>query len=106
MQKLRNYKIRAFVGNWKMNYLASSILDRSKPLCLIFYEIFSKSNKFSVKRHYLSKHSTSIENKFPINSKQQNNRETQELKLKQQRICLNCLMTENFSLSIKQLALF
>ena len=65
-----------------MDYLASSILDRSKPQCLICYEILSE-NKFRVKRHYLSKHSTSIENKFPISSKKQNNRETQELKLKQ-----------------------
>ena len=32
MQKTtRNYKIRAFLGNWKMDYLASPIPDRSKP---------------------------------------------------------------------------
>ena len=28
----RNYKIRAFLGNWKMDYLASPIPDRSKPV--------------------------------------------------------------------------
>ena len=38
----RNYKIRAFLGNWKMDYLASPILDRSKPQCLICYEILSE----------------------------------------------------------------
>ena len=59
--KPRNYKIRAFLGNWNMEYLASPIPDRSKPQCLICYEILSENKKFSVKRHYLSKHSTSIE---------------------------------------------
>ena len=76
-KKPKNYKIRAFLGNWKMDYLASSIPDRSKPQCLICYEISSESNKFSVKRHYLSKHSTSIEKKISINSEQQQNIETQ-----------------------------
>ena len=70
-KKPRNYKIRAFfLGNWKMDYLASPIPDLFKPQCLICYEILSENKKFSVKRHYLSKHSTSIENKFPINSEQ------------------------------------
>ena len=45
----RNYKIREFLENWKMDYLASPIPDRSKPQCLICYEILSESNKFSVK---------------------------------------------------------
>ena len=67
MQNPRNYKIRAFLKNWKMDYLASPIPDRSKPHCLICYEILSE-NKFRVKRHYLSKHSTSIDKK---NSNQQ-----------------------------------
>ena len=93
IKKLRNYKIRAFLGNWKMDYLASPIPDRSKPQCLICNEILSENNKFSVKRHYLSKHSTSIEKLFPINSEQRKKIETQELKLKQQRISLMCLMT-------------
>ena len=69
-KKPRNYKIRAFLGNWKMDYLASPIPDRSKPQCLIYYEILSENKKFSVKRHYLSKHSTSIEKTFLINSEQ------------------------------------
>ena len=43
--------------------------------------------------------------KIPINRKQQKYIETQELKLKQQRISLKCLITENFSLTIKQLTL-
>ena len=60
-KKPSNYKIREFLGNWKMDYLASPIPDRSKPQCLICYEILSESNKFSVKRDYLSKHSTNIE---------------------------------------------
>ena len=64
MQNPRNYKIHAFLGNWKMDYLASPIPDRSKPQCLICYEILSENKKFSVKRHYLSKHSTSIEQKI------------------------------------------
>ena len=104
MQKqTRNYKIRAFLANWKMDYLASrmqAISDRSKPQCLICYEILSENKKFSVKRHYLSKHSTSIEKN---NSNQQRttktNIETKELKLKQQRISLKCLMIENSSLT-------
>ena len=54
-------KIRAFLGNRKMDYLASPIPDRSKPQCLICYEILSENKKFSVKRHFLSKHLTSIE---------------------------------------------
>ena len=33
--KPRNYKIRAFLKNWKIDYLASPIPDRSKPQCLI-----------------------------------------------------------------------
>ena len=47
-----------------MDYLASriqAIADRSKPQCLICYEIKSENKNSSVKRHYLSKHSTSIE---------------------------------------------
>ena len=82
-----------------MDYLASPIPDRSRQLCLICYEILSE-NKFRVKRHYLSKHSTSIENKFQSTSNNETNIETQELKLKQQRISLKCLMTENSSLTI------
>ena len=58
-KKNRNYKIRAFLGNWKMDYLASPIPDRSKPQCFFCYEILSENKKFSVKRHYMSKHSTS-----------------------------------------------
>ena len=96
-QKPRNYKIRAFLKNLKIDYLASPIPDRSRQHCLICYEILSE-NKFRVKRHYLSKHSTSIE-KIPINIEQRKN-ETQELKLKQQRISLKCFMTENSSLTI------
>ena len=42
--KTWNYKIRAFLGNWKMDYLASPISDRSKPQCLIWYKILSESN--------------------------------------------------------------
>ena len=99
-KKPRNYKIRAILGNWKMDYLASPIPDCSKPQYLICYEILSENNKFSVKRHYLSKHSTSSEKKIPINSEKRKNIETQELKLKQQRISLKCLMTENSSLTI------
>ena len=34
-KKPRNYVIRAFKENWKMDYLASSIPDRFKPQCLI-----------------------------------------------------------------------
>ena len=59
-KKPRNYTIRAFQENWKMDYLASPKPDRSKPQCLICYEIISENKKSSVKRHYLSKHSTSI----------------------------------------------
>ena len=85
-----------------MDYLASPIPDRSTPQCLICYEILSENKKFSVKRHYLSKLKTFNEylKKFPINSEQRKNIETQELKLKQQRISLKCLMTENSSLTI------
>ena len=68
-----------------MDYFASPIPDRSKPQCLICYEILSENKKFSVKRHYLSKHSTSIK---IISNQQRTTKkiETQELKLKQQRI--------------------
>ena len=97
----RNYKIRAFLGNWKMDDFASPIPDRSKPQCLIWYEILSENKKFSVKRHYLSKHSTSNWKKhFHSTANNKNNLETQELKLKQQQISLKCLMTENSSLTI------
>ena len=65
-----------------MDYLASPIPDRSKPQCLICYEILSEINKFSVKRHYLSKHSTSIEKNFQLTANNKKNIETQELKLK------------------------
>ena len=82
-----------------MDYLASPIPDRSKPQCLICNEILSE-NKFRVKRHYLSKHLTSIEKKFQSTANNEKNIETQELKLKQQRISLKCLMTENSSLTI------
>ena len=54
-KKTRKYKIPAFLKNWKIDYLAIPIPDRSKPQCLIRYEILSE-NKFRVKRHYLSKH--------------------------------------------------
>ena len=88
-KKPRNYKIRAFLENWKMEYLVSPIPDRSKPQCLICYEILSENNKTNVKRHYTSKHSTSIEKKFPIKSEARKKYiETQEQKLKQQRILL------------------
>ena len=50
-KKPRNYKIRAFLKNLKIDYLASPIPDRSKPQCLICYENLSE-NKFRVKRHY------------------------------------------------------
>ena len=82
-----------------MDYLANPIPDRSKPQCLICYEILSE-NKFSLKRHYLSKHSTSSEKNFQLTANNEKNIETQELKLKQQRISLKCLMTENSSLTI------
>ena len=82
-----------------MDYLASPIPDRSKPQCLICYEILSESNKFSVKRHYCQNIQRVLK-KFPINSEQQKNIEKNELKLKQQRISLKCLMTENSSLTI------
>ena len=59
-KKPKNYKIRAFLENWKMDYLASPIPDRSKPQCLICYEVISENKKSSVTRHYLSKHATSI----------------------------------------------
>ena len=36
-KKTRNYTIRAFQENWKMDYLAIPIPDRSKPQCLICY---------------------------------------------------------------------
>ena len=65
-KKPRDYTIRAFQENWKMDYFASPIPDRSKPQCLICYEIMSENKKSNVKRHYLSKHSTSIENKISI----------------------------------------
>ena len=61
MKKPRNYTISAFQENWKMDDLASPIPDHSKPQCLICYEIMSENKKSSVKRHYLSKHSSSIE---------------------------------------------
>ena len=83
-----------------MDYLASPIPDRSKPHCLICYEILSENKKFSVKRHYLSKPSTSIEKNFQSTENNEKYIETQELKLKQQRISLKCLMTENSSLTI------
>ena len=90
-KKLRNYKIRAFLENWKMDYFASPIPDRSKPQCLICYEVLSEIKKSSVKRHYFSKHATSIEKRFPINSEERKIYiETQELKLKQQRMSLKC----------------
>ena len=47
-----------------MDYLLSPIPDGSKPQCLICYEILSENRKNSVKRHYLSKHATSIEKNF------------------------------------------
>ena len=53
-----------FKNHWKMDYLASDTPDRSKPQCLICYEIMSENKKSSVKRHYLSKHSTNIEKNF------------------------------------------
>ena len=81
MQKPRNYKIRAFLENWKMDYFASPIPDRSKPQCLICYEIMSENKKSSVKRHYLSKHSTSIE-KIPINSEQRKKYRNTRTKIK------------------------
>ena len=64
--KPRNYTIRACKKqkNWTMDYCASFIPDRSKPQCLICYEIMCENKKFSVNRHYLSKHSTSIEKIF------------------------------------------
>ena len=94
-----NYKNpRISKNNWKIDYLASPITDRSKPQCLICYEILSE-NKFRVKRHYLSKHSTSIK-KISNQQRTTKNIETQEIKLKQQRISLKCLMTENSCLSI------
>ena len=73
MQKPRNNKIRAFLENWKMDYHASCIPDRSKPQCWICYEILCENKKFSVKRHYLSKHATTIETKFPIHSDERKN---------------------------------
>ena len=81
MQKPRNYKIRAFLKNWKMDYLASPIPDRSKQHCLICYEILSE-NKFRVKRHYFSKHSTSIEKKIPINIEQRKTYRNTRTKIK------------------------
>ena len=80
-----------------MEYLVSPIPDCSKPQCLICYEILSQNKKFSVKRHYTSKHSNSIEKQFPINSEARKKYiETQEQKLKQQRTLLKCLMTSTF----------
>ena len=101
MQKPRNYKmikIHAFLGNRKMAYLASPIPDRSKPHCLICYEILRENKKFRVKRHYLS---TSIEKKFPINSEQRKNIETQELKLKHQRIYFKVFNDRNLHFNYK-----
>ena len=63
-KKPRKYNIRAFQENWKMDYLVSPIPDGSKPQCLICYEILNENMKTSVKRHYLSKHATSIEKKI------------------------------------------
>ena len=63
-KKPRKYNIRAFQENWKIDYLLSPIPDGSKPQCLICYEILSENRKNSVKRHYLSKHETSIEKNF------------------------------------------
>ena len=45
----RNYIIRAFQENLKMDYFASPIPDRYKPQCLICYEILSENKKSSVK---------------------------------------------------------
>ena len=79
------------IGKWII-----PIPDGSKPQCLICYEILSENRKTSVKRHYLSKHATSIETKIPINSDERKIYiNTKELKLKQQRILLKSSMTEN-----------
>ena len=99
----RNYKIRAFLENWKMDYFASPIPDRSKPQRLICYEVLSENKKSSVKRHYLSKQATSIEKKLPINSEERKKIETQELKLKQQRMSLKCSMTESQCITFQHL---
>ena len=60
----RNYIIRAFQENWKMDYLASPIVALYEPQCLICYKILSENKKSSVKTHCLSKHATSIEKIF------------------------------------------
>ena len=95
-KKPKNYKTRSFQENWKMDYLSAPIPDGSKPQCLICYEILSENKKASVKRHYLTKHATSIEQKFPLHSDERKKYiDTQELKLKQQRNSLKGSMTEN-----------
>ena len=60
----RNYIIRAFQENWKMDYFASPIVALYEPQCLICYKILSENKKSSVQTHCLSKHATSIEKIF------------------------------------------
>ena len=85
----RKYNIRAFQDNSKMDYLVRPIPYGFKPQCLICYEILSENRKNRAKRHYLSKHATSIEKGFPIISDERTKYiNTKELKLKQQRILL------------------
>ena len=62
----RNIQNPCISRKLEMVYLACPIPNRSKPQCLICYEIISENKKSSVKRHYLSKHSTSIEKKISI----------------------------------------
>ena len=83
-----------------MDYFASPIPDRSKPHCLRSSMKFWEKISSEWKGIMCQNIQRVLKNKFQSTSNNENNIETHKLKLKQQRISLKCLMTENSSLTI------